>query len=710
MKKINYFLLLLLFQCFSFYNINAQVSTVVDVNLNTQRSVEGVSEFDRNVFINMHSSHTISDWDSDELDRVANELGVNFGRSVGGVTWQMNRIDEDPNQPGFFDLTHMQTLGQQSRNWYANQHGNSPYEPETFVMTSHTSPLIPNGTPTNQGWTPANHESVAQFYAHLLKYYYGENGEPIPTYLEVVNEPFVHANELNTTNADISEFHNVVADSVRFHNPEVKVGGYTAAWPELERNNFGVWDGTWRTFIDIAGANMDFFSFHLYDHPKADGQAQRKGSNVEAIFDLIEQYSVLQLGEVKPMIISEYGACCADWDGPYYEERDWLQLKSISSMTMALMERPNKILKAIPFIVDKATWYSDNAGYPYPHVLLQNTNGGFEWEYTHLQKYYQLWRNVEGTRVDTWAHDPDIQIDAFVKNNKAVVVLNNLEHADRNIELNLFETEGNTLQEISTKHLYGMDGTPQLEELTYNTLPDNFFIGREGTMVIEYTYADDIALTQMQEESKHYADKYLQPISSNNVITFNIDNVTTSGFGEATLRIGLGRAHGKSLHPTVTVNGTVVNVPTDWRGYDQATRENFLGVLEVPVPFDLVQTNNVVTVQLDDTGGHVSTVTLQVKNFDYDPVRTTVATQEIPAWAADLSLYPNPTRGKVQFAGLEKLETLDVSIFDLNGKKVWEGKIDQNNATLNTEQLPKGMYQVQLRVEVGMVVKKLIVL
>jgi len=595
-----------------FYNnAIAQNIFVADVNINTERSMEGVSEFDRDVFINLHSSHTVNDWETEELSEVVNDLNITFGRSVGGVTWQMNRIDENPNQPGFFDLNHMQTLGQQSRNFYNNQSSTHQFEPSSFVMTSHISPLYPNGTATDKGWAPANYQAVGQFYGHLIKDYYGGNGQPRPTHVEVINEPFVHSNDLNTTNANISEFHNVVADSIRFHNPAVQVGGFAAAWPEFERNDFSHWDDTWRTFIDIAGDKMDFFSFHIYDTPHEGAEAKRKGSNAEAIFDMIEQYSMLQLGEVKPMMVTEYGACCADWDGPYYPERDWLNLKSVSSLTLSMMDRPHKILKAIPFIVDKAVWYSNSNGFPYPHVLLQSTNGGSDWEYTHLVKYYELWKNVEGKRIDSWSHDPDLQIDGYIKENKAYIILNNLEHGDRSVELNLFENEGNVLQDIVIKHLYDDNKIPQLDEVTSTTLPSSLVIGKEGTMVLEYTFTDPIALTNTQNESKYYSDVYLQEILPNSPKTFNINGVTTGEFGEATLRVGIGREHGKSLQPTITLNGTTLSVPSDWKGYNQSTRNDFFGVLEIPFDYSLLQDNNIVTVAFDDNGGHISTVTMK---------------------------------------------------------------------------------------------------
>ena len=100
--------------------------------------------------------------------------------------------------------------------------------------------------------------------------------------------------------------------------------------------------------------------------------------------------------------------------------------------------------------------------------------------------------------------------------------------------------------------------------------------------------------------------------------SFNVNGVVSGTNGEVVLRLGVGREHGLSLQPTVTVNGTAVTVPADYRGYDQyhngAGREAFFGVLEIPLPWSVISANNQVDVTFGDSGGHVSSVALQVFN------------------------------------------------------------------------------------------------
>lgn len=52
-----------------------------------------------------------------------------------------------------------------------------------------------------------------------------------------------------------------------------------------------------KMFMDVAGANMDALSIHLYDGVNQIGQdTRRSGSNMEAVLDLIESYSFQKWG------------------------------------------------------------------------------------------------------------------------------------------------------------------------------------------------------------------------------------------------------------------------------------------------------------------------------------------------------------------------------------------------------------------------------
>jgi len=68
--------------------------------------------------------------------------------------------------------------------------------------------------------------------------------------------------------------------------------------------------------------------------------------------------------------------------------------------------------------------------------------------------------------------------------------------------------------------------------------------------------------------------------------------------------------------PVVKINGTAVTVPTDYPGYDQVGRVSFFGALTIPFDRSLLTPNTVIEVTFPDSGGHVSSVILDVNSVN----------------------------------------------------------------------------------------------
>ncbi|MGC6424727.1 MAG: agarase [Lentimonas sp.] len=604
----------------------------VDVNLNVRHVVGGVDSFDREKWMVIHARSTEDDWDSEEMRAsFLNDYDVYIGRDCGAMPEALSWTSEDPEKPGWCDHESIAGVGKRERDIYGQDTAVHALEYRARKMTIGGQPkMFPDGTINGDGFAIGSFDALADFYEQFLTYYCGTggtSGNPMPYMLEVVNEPFVHAHEHDTTYEEITEFHNKVAERVRNSHPDVLIGGYTAAHPQYEDHNFGHWDRNWRLFIDEAGENMDFFSVHLYDNPLKNkdflNSKYRSGSNIEAILDMVEHYSMLKLGEVKPFNISEYG-CLRIANGlPYHPDEAWRCVRSYSTILMQLLERTDRILQAIPFMVLKAEWGRKD-GFPYPKRLLYDVdelngkpkdNDG-PWVYTPRINFWELWKGVAGTRVDTIASDPDIQVDAYVNGADAYVMVSSLDHTgEQMVDLNLFGAFQDLLH-VEVKHSYADENKlPVLDHYTRGSLP-SLTLGASATAVLKYSFRAPLVIDQTSTETKYYATSYLQKIEANSVIEFEIPAVNRSSkHGEAVLRLGLGRAHGLSLRPELKVNGRTVAVPTDWRGYDQATRGQFFGVIEIPIPYQLLKQNNQVKLSFPDAGGHVSSLSMQVFEF-----------------------------------------------------------------------------------------------
>lgn len=624
--------------------VNAQVK--VDVNLNVKHIVGGKSEFDRNKYITLHAGLNDKEWPSDKVrNQFLEEYDVYLGRNNGSLPFRIRQVGEDPNKKGWPNLEDVERIAKRSKKQWADENSASEsLQKRNDFMIGGQFNNYPSKKPVNTccgktPWVMDTNEASAEFYANYLKDAFGGEGENKPPYLEVINEPFVKAKKYGTTRQAISEFHVAVAKRVKELNPKMKVGGYTAAYPEysVPKSNFGHWKNNWKRFIDVAGKDMDFFSLHIYDGMARGGSENyfRSGANMEAMLDIIESYSKIKLGEVKPFIISEYGYFWQNGEiEKYTKEFDWQNLRSFSTIMMQLLEKPDVMLKTMPFMLLKANWWKSkefpNAKYPYRLFRQQKElegEKGNKWVYTELVKFYQLWSDVNGTRIDTKTSDIDIQVDAYIDGNKMYLILNNMETTNQTLDLNLIDVKKNKIRSIKAKHLYEVNELPILEEKELSIDSEQVEISQGATMILEYTFAKDVKIKETNTESKIYADTYLQKVEANKVNTFQFDTkeLQKGKYGELVLRLGIGREHQKEgasfEYPEVTFNGIKIDVPTDFRGYNQKTRKNFFGVLEIPVPYNLIDNTldkNKVEVKFVTDGGYISSAVLQKFDFSID--------------------------------------------------------------------------------------------
>ncbi|UZO82601.1 T9SS type A sorting domain-containing protein [Aquimarina sp. ERC-38] len=641
---------------FSFSELQAQVN--VDINFDVNHTLDVITSFDREKFITCHSDPSDNDFNGelDKLDYLINDLDVYFGRETGRMRFQVNQVIEDPARPGFASPSDMTRRGNQSRNNYARNTSRHAYEKGNLMTAAQDVPFYPNGNnATSRGWvfsqtdTPSEPFGTAtgEYMGRFLRDYHGTGGatgDVKPLWVEVMNEPVWPLVDVNLhgggTIENIFKMHNSVADEIKRFSPDTKVGGFTTAFPEFEKNGrqenaiFGQWEERWKRFIDEAGPKMDFYSIHLYDFPGIRGglEQYRKGGNMEATMDMIEHYNTIVYGDVKPWVISEYASQLHDWfNQPWSAFRDWLFLKAQSSMLMQFMERANVIEKTIPFTVMKAEWgfgnFSNN-GFPYYWRMMRRANEpndySGDWIWTEYIKFYELWSDVKGVRVDTRSTDPDLMVDAYVNNNKAYLILNNIDETNLNVNLNEFGLNGNVVSEVKIKHLYlGLDNTPKLDTVILSEIPDDVTVNKESCMIVEYTFNTPVVVNESSTEVKTYAMTYKQPIVANTAISFTISNISKGSFGEGILRLGIGREKNRVRIPVVSVNGNAVIVSSDYRGDDQKDRNRFFGMLEIPVSNNVLNNgNNIINVTFPDNGGFVSSCALQIFEFSKNIVRT----------------------------------------------------------------------------------------
>ena len=537
------------------------------------------------------------------------------------------------------------------------------------------------GTAENGGkWMTKDIETSAEWVVEFLDKFFAkkstDSGHPLPKYWEVINEPDMLLNTgkfMFSSWEDIWEYHNQVAIGLRkrlgadaplvggmtwgLHDlyqrdlSRFKPHGYTDkfygnteadqvakkhARKQTESRFWGVdgewhqWDVMWRGFIDHAGANMDFYSIHFYDWPSMDAEGKgvfRSGAQVEATLEMVEWYQQYKFGKSKPILISEYGAIAdqkrLDLDPKYV---DWIGMRTYSKMLMQFLERPHLIKKSMPFMPVKATWgdYVDNQGkrHRYPPTLMNTDHpdpqdSQAKWYWRQNIKWYELWANVKGTRVDTRASDLDIQVDAYVEGKHVYLLLNNLEWEPMTVDLAFFGGDDNQIVNVVQKHLYldkslGAQGQPVLDRsVKKGRMPRRVTLGGSAMMILDLEFQTDVSITETSKERKYFGESLTGGVAPHRVtlndktLTANVNHVAVPREGEAMLRIA-----GKFFyqHATtdaldvsddvvMTVNGNILDVNLDWRGPDNGA-QRYHAVLEVPVPLAFVRRNNEIKIKL----------------------------------------------------------------------------------------------------------------
>ena len=500
-------------------------------------------------------------------------------------------------------------------------------------------------------------EEIASFTAKA----YRDEWAEVPRFYEPFNEPFIHASDYGSNSNNIitkmCEFHSIMGKAIRAtpELDEMLFMGYASAWPEFERNNFRIFRDRYKKFIDIAGDDVDAFSFHLYDGVGLNNSGgRRSGANSEAIMDLIRAYSFEKLGVVKPMAVTEYGRLVASqpgWPGDgtvsnYEAVENSQAVRSQIHMVMSFMEQGSDMLMAIPFSTGKA---DPTAKFARAGLWVKKADGSYE--LTMRKYFYEVWKDVKGSRVLIDSENIDVQTQAFVDGNQLYVVLNNLNDDEQTVNLDLLDQKG--LQNVAIKRLkLFVDKVPELTTSSQSVAPTTMNLVYGETVVLTYSFDQDIVFDNKITSNKYYATTTLQPILPNSAIKFTVNDVK-AGQGLATLRLGVGRNLGKSLKPIVKINGQLVEIDRDViRGYDQNNRSRFFGVLEIPVPMSVLKNGtNQVEVEFPDKGGHVSSVVLQVENLENPPSKDKVALLDIPqiltqsdAYAFDVEYTANETR------------------------------------------------------------------
>ena len=589
-------------------------NVIVYLDPQTRRSVANISALDRSKWIAGHWGTEASGWSQEELD-LFGESGYRAhpGRSFV-ISGRMRNVKQDTNRPGFVNKTDLlQSCSDHPPKvrW--------PVADLNFISSSKPDQLYNNscagpGGGHPKGFMPGSHQATGEFFA--LYYQHCMTPTLRNRYLmEVANEcnVKVHGNKCNTSWQEMIDLHVAVGDALHQAyrqsspgTPRPVVCGPTAAFPEYQIDDFKNWraNGTFREFVSATINAIDCFSVHLYtsarstpasDDPFSKNMSWRSANNILATLDLQEVATALLHQQSdprqplplrpRPILVSEYGVSFRDNAPAYAAAHDWWTLRGVNSKLMTFLDRPDRIIRALPFIVGKATWnkagMANNASNSYPFVLWRNISKSLQtskqanedhgtWTPTHLHKFFQVWQNVDGHRFVTNTSDMNLLVQGFRTQQRITVVLHNLRvYEGEDIQANLQWPASLDLARVvngSIRRLYWDSdvGAPVVNDIQLDvttSLPSSISLrpgelcvvtislGLEGHSRETSHHALPWRTTAAIIERTFYSERFLTPLATSAATaaanSFIFQNIPIGA--RLRLRVGIGGAN-TSLH------------------------------------------------------------------------------------------------------------------------------------------------------------------
>lgn len=587
----------------------------VEIRIDTDHelAIAGTSELQRQKWFRMHETPGVVD---ESFERWAAERNFLMGRGAFKFNPAITRswgnwqpLQQRQDRPGAADLSFFDQYDAGLR-----QRKAIPLYKETpFAMCFNdwpefmSVPLVGRGTPRVEHF-----DDAAELAAALVEDQIKDGGFSA-AWWEVKNESSVQSEWAHHWKEKegidgwrlLADFHNRVADAIHRRTPDVKVGGPSSAYMQVQVQDFGLFRNQAR-FIEETRGHVDFFSHHFYENALMLGAHERRGSGYsnyllgryESILDMLRAH-MHKVDNVLPILITETGSL----QNGRKPSDSWLRLLSWNAYLTKSMQRPDQIDMFVPFIFLHMSWNpmsGDAAFTPKPDRNRHRTIADFE--PTTIANYFELWRDFDGRRLPVdfdrdWldvvaVHDAG-HLSLAVTNMGGRQIAADLSGVAKRIgatqasQIRLNYHEGEVLFE--PEHSVDVSAIPvDVNETTVIRLALPAPLKPSGMLTQERLYAADTAVKSVGESQ-----------------SFEIKVVGPETIAAAKLVIGVHRRGGLTQQLQVLVNGAPVTV--DMGDADEFTE--FFAPLETALPTSLLRDGNVVEVTAQ-TGTTITSVQL----------------------------------------------------------------------------------------------------
>ncbi len=555
-------------------SVSAELTgTVLSVDPSCVRRIRGVSELRRETYFGLCSHGTRFDEQCRSRERyryLIEDLGVTFGRKLG-VVYPATRwgkvVREDPDRPGHADLDYLRETCDPARSsWRFRRdmggrlevaaHGNHNGFPE-FLGTWSTQEAAKAKKPEH---IPANLDAAAELAAAVLKHNYTDFDRP--AFYELVNEPHWSFPD----EPEFQQWHLKTMAAVHAAAPDVRVGGPCLSVSYFYKKQFGAFNGL-KAFIDGTDCSLDFYSFHSYDYlGEKDGDFNggrvTSGMPLEAVIDLIPNYTVNAHGKEVDIVLSEHGAYGAndlveklarkhfpgegfDWEMKKRSIDDFNMVSGVLANTLVFMDHPHIVRKAVPFILLQSMGWDPT--YYATLYTPRNFTDKNDWVPSQKVLFYKLMRDVRGQRVVAHSPDPDLQLRAFADGRTVYTIINNLSTKPETISLAMPAPRSLTVRRVGRNP----DFTPYYREERVPS-PAGIRIGGREALVLVANYRR-LRSMKAVDEIPCYGDRIAARVDGK--ADFTVDVPDSRRLAYADLRVGISRPSAAGRAVAIRLNG-----------------------------------------------------------------------------------------------------------------------------------------------------------
>uniref|UniRef100_A0A7S3EDX5 Beta-porphyranase A C-terminal domain-containing protein n=1 Tax=Rhodosorus marinus TaxID=101924 RepID=A0A7S3EDX5_9RHOD len=599
----------------------------------------GKRDFSRERLVQAHGNSGSPENAREMMEYLMDDLGVQFGRSAGEGPFTAS--DNFPNR---------MDSAQEDGALFAKRTTCKLCDPLEKRFLSSDRVVVDKAEVIKKFHHPPSRvEAAARWVPKFLEYFFDEEGGyPPPKYIEPFNEPFTQARDFKLPNekqdsvvARLGEITGRFCARVTSKDPFFMVGGPAAATARPYLSDFHSWRVRTKNFIDSAlkAGCLSFFSEHVYNSG---------GAVQDANLDLLENY-FYHANNSAPFkyMITESGGYDKSWYNKKHftsanplQSRDFFILSEAFKALMSTLRIHDSVLKIISFLILDPNDRRCNHLNRYPWAL---TEGGRDkpQEWTRLVKYFELLRGIEGDFVYSYSNNPRLTVHTVANRDKGYIMLQNLH--TRNAETVDFKfptglapvlkvvqrkiwllRKQQTSEETKQNLLRG--GDLRWTNRTMNTMPSSVLVFPRAMTVLELTFAKPLVNVRKVLRSRHMMDsiqdeagnvvEFPVPIKAGKKINVFFTKIPKSRLGMVYVRIAHSRTLNRAPTPRVWINGVSVPVRnSEMAGPKPSYSSSYFGV--IVVPYELTKLNSErrpqVTVQYPDSGGFLSTVTLQVE-------------------------------------------------------------------------------------------------